>query len=302
MAEARRRAREQFGVELVHEVELLGDARAARRRSSPVRRSGPRAARARTPLGRGGRAAAACRLAVGARSRRVGSSLAAAALLRSPARPRLFAVQHDRGRGRHAGASARRCAPRSRRSSGGACSRSNGSALERSVEALPTVARVTLRPRVPAHAARHGRPRAARSPSSARARRRGSSRRGGGRFAPIPTDAPAAPAAHLGADGDADVALGELPRSGRRRHRRRALALAAGFPARFTTASSRTASSTLRLRLGIELRLGEPVDVRLKLADRAARAARAAGRSTYLDVSVPERPVAGSNPQVSSRG
>jgi cell division protein FtsQ len=80
----------------------------------------------------------------------------------------------------------------------------------------------------------------------------------------------------------------------------RVLSLAQGFPARFTTASLAHGELTLQLRLGIELRLGEPVDVRLKLAV-ARRALRVlpAG-STYLDVAVPQRPVAGSNPQLST--
>ncbi|HEY2541983.1 MAG TPA: FtsQ-type POTRA domain-containing protein [Gaiellaceae bacterium] len=78
------------------------------------------------------------------------------------------------------------------------------------------------------------------------------------------------------------------------------LALAAGFPARFTTVSFTHGELTMRLRLGVELRLGEPVDVRLKLAI-ARRALRVlpAG-STYLDVAVPQRPVAGSNSQLST--
>jgi hypothetical protein len=82
----------------------------------------------------------------------------------------------------------------------------------------------------------------------------------------------------------------------------RVLALAAGFPARFTTASLLHGELTLRLRLGIELRLGEPVDVRLKLAV-ARRALRVLPPgSTYLDVAVPQRPVAGSNSQLSGTG
>jgi len=81
----------------------------------------------------------------------------------------------------------------------------------------------------------------------------------------------------------------------------RVLSLAQGFPARFATASLAHGELTLQLRLGIELRLGEPVDVRLKLAV-ARRALRVlpAG-STYLDVAVPQRPVAGSNSQLSTK-
>jgi hypothetical protein len=56
------------------------------------------------------------------------------------------------------------------------------------------------------------------------------------------------------------------------------------------------------LRGGLELRFGPPVDLGLKLA--VARsilpllALPSAGGPRYLDVTVPERPVAGSNPQV----
>ena len=80
----------------------------------------------------------------------------------------------------------------------------------------------------------------------------------------------------------------------------RALALAAGFPARVTTVTFAHGELTMNLRFGVELRLGEPVDVRLKLAI-ARRALRLLPPgSTYLDVAVPQRPVAGSNPQVST--
>lgn len=58
---------------------------------------------------------------------------------------------------------------------------------------------------------------------------------------------------------------------------------------------------TLVLGSGFELRLGEPGDVRLKLAI-ARRILRATGAATagtgYLDVSVPERPVLAANTQV----
>jgi hypothetical protein len=56
------------------------------------------------------------------------------------------------------------------------------------------------------------------------------------------------------------------------------------------------------LRSGLEVRFGPPVDLALKLA--VARsilpmlALPSAGGPRYLDVTVPERPVAGSNPQV----
>ncbi|MDE3025069.1 MAG: FtsQ-type POTRA domain-containing protein [Acidobacteriota bacterium] len=80
----------------------------------------------------------------------------------------------------------------------------------------------------------------------------------------------------------------------------RALALAAGFPARFTTVSFAHGELTMELRVGVELRLGEPVDVRLKLAI-ARRALRVLPPgSTYLAVAVPQRPVAGTNSQLST--
>lgn len=78
----------------------------------------------------------------------------------------------------------------------------------------------------------------------------------------------------------------------------RALALAAGvgFPARISTAAMTRGDLTFRLRSGLELRLGDPTDVRLKLAI-ARRALRGVPAGTaYLDVSVPGRPVAGTQP------
>jgi len=50
---------------------------------------------------------------------------------------------------------------------------------------------------------------------------------------------------------------------------------------------------TIVLRHGPEIRLGEPVDVRLKLAVAAQVLRRAQSGTLYVDVSVPERPVAG---------
>lgn len=82
----------------------------------------------------------------------------------------------------------------------------------------------------------------------------------------------------------------------------RALALGARFPARIATAAITHKELVLRLRSGLELRLGEPADVRLKLAV-ARRALRGLPAGTaYLDVSVPGRPVAGTNPRLSGRG
>ena len=49
----------------------------------------------------------------------------------------------------------------------------------------------------------------------------------------------------------------------------------------------------MTLRSHLELRLGEPLDVGLKLAIAAEVIPRLADGTTYLDVSVPDRPVAG---------
>jgi cell division protein FtsQ len=82
----------------------------------------------------------------------------------------------------------------------------------------------------------------------------------------------------------------------------RVLALAAVLPARVSTATMSHGELTLRLRSGLELRLGEPVDVRLKLAVARRALAVLPPGSAYLDVSLPQRPVAGTNPQLSSTG
>jgi cell division protein FtsQ len=56
---------------------------------------------------------------------------------------------------------------------------------------------------------------------------------------------------------------------------------------------------TLVLGTGTELRLGDSGDIRLKLSI-AKQILPIANGASYLDVSVPERPVAGYNPQVAS--
>jgi len=65
------------------------------------------------------------------------------------------------------------------------------------------------------------------------------------------------------------------------------------FPARVTSVTVGEQSITLRLQSGLELRLGDPTGLELKLAVAAAVLPRVRAGSTYLDVSVPERPVAG---------
>ena len=59
---------------------------------------------------------------------------------------------------------------------------------------------------------------------------------------------------------------------------------------------------TFLLRSGIELRLGEPFDLRLKLAIARRALPLLALDTNYLDVAVPGRPVSGTQSQLSSRG
>jgi cell division protein FtsQ len=65
------------------------------------------------------------------------------------------------------------------------------------------------------------------------------------------------------------------------------------FPARVTSARATDGELTLVLRSGIEVRLGAAVDVPLKLAVVAKVLPLVAADTRYVDVSVPERPVAG---------
>jgi hypothetical protein len=75
------------------------------------------------------------------------------------------------------------------------------------------------------------------------------------------------------------------------------------FPARVKTVSLVRGELAFNLRSGLELRLGDPTDVRLKLAIARRALEQLPSGVTYLDVSVPGRPVAGStNPQLSSTG
>jgi cell division protein FtsQ len=76
-----------------------------------------------------------------------------------------------------------------------------------------------------------------------------------------------------------------------------------GFPKRVSFVRALDNRITLGLRGGLEIMLGPPVDLRLKIA--IARgilpllALPAHGGPDYLDLTVPERPVAGRNPQPS---
>jgi hypothetical protein len=174
----------------------------------------------------------------------------------------------------------------------------DGGALERRVDALPTVVssrydrafphmlRIIVVPEVPVAVLHRGKETWLVSGRGRAIRRIPNGRRPGLPRIWVPTATQVTAGAFLPPDEGGTAA--------------HVLALAGGFPARFTTASLSHGELTLRLRLGIELRLGDPVDVRLKLAV-ARRALRVLPPgSTYLDVAVPQRPVAGANPQVSS--
>jgi hypothetical protein len=85
-----------------------------------------------------------------------------------------------------------------------------------------------------------------------------------------------------------------------------ALAPLAGarFPGGVHVVRTRPGDLTLVLRTGVEIRLGDPGDLRLKyaIARRILTTLDSAATPTYLDVSVPERPVSSPNSQVVSGG
>jgi cell division septal protein FtsQ len=74
-----------------------------------------------------------------------------------------------------------------------------------------------------------------------------------------------------------------------------------GFTKRVSFVRALGGQITLGLRGGLELRLGSPVDLRLKIAIAhgivPSLALPSHGGPDYLDIAVPERPVAGRNPQ-----
>jgi cell division protein FtsQ len=71
------------------------------------------------------------------------------------------------------------------------------------------------------------------------------------------------------------------------------------FPGQVKGVRTTGGEITLALRSGREVLLGDPADVLLKLAVAAQVLPRLESDLRYLDVSVPERPVASSNPQPS---
>jgi cell division protein FtsQ len=95
---------------------------------------------------------------------------------------------------------------------------------------------------------------------------------------------------------DVNVVVGETLR-GLPRRAVTAVAPLASKPLPFAVGSvaATQAEVTLKLRSGLELRLGDSVDLLLKLEVARRVLPSLAGASGYLDVSVPERPVAGSD-------
>ncbi len=76
----------------------------------------------------------------------------------------------------------------------------------------------------------------------------------------------------------------------------------AGLGGRISFVKAESGRLVAGLRTGLELRFGPPVDLALKLAVVRSilptLAAPTAGGPRYLDIAVPERPVAGTNPQL----
>jgi cell division septal protein FtsQ len=79
-----------------------------------------------------------------------------------------------------------------------------------------------------------------------------------------------------------------------------------GLSTRIAVVKALDGQITLGMRGGLEVRLGAPVDLPLKIAIVRGLvpsfASPATGGPTYLDVAVPERPVAGRNSQLSGSG
>ena len=81
-----------------------------------------------------------------------------------------------------------------------------------------------------------------------------------------------------------------------------ATARRARFTARIGTVRATDHELTFVLASGLELRFGDAVDLPLKLAVVRRLLPLVQGASAYVDVTVPERPVADENPQVSASG
>lgn len=164
-------------------------------------------------------------------------------------------------------------------------------AVRRSVvdRAFPHTLRVTVVPEVPAAVLRRG---ADSWLVSARGRVIGAIEGGGRRLLP-----------RIWLPPQTDIELGALlaDEPGGLAARSLAAFVGSSFSQRVSFVRALDGQITLGLRGGLEVRLGAPIDLGLKIAIAhhllPALALPGEGGPDYLDVAVPERPVAGSNPQ-----
>jgi cell division protein FtsQ len=122
-------------------------------------------------------------------------------------------------------------------------------------------------------------------------------------ISPLPAHArPALPRIWLAHSGEPEVGAPLTDRFALRAVRTLALARLGHFHGRVRMVRVREHDLTLLLASGLELRLGELRAIKLKLAvaTRILPRLLASGDYAYLDVSVPERSVAGTNSQVST--
>ena len=174
-------------------------------------------------------------------------------------------------------------------------------AAERAVESLPTVAERTLRPRVPPQPSRRRSCPNDRLPSRGRAPIRISWR--GAAASSLPSIAGIGPAlARIWVKRDVELRPGAFT-VGDLRIAVAAVSPLAGsrFPGRVSSVTTTPEALTLRLRSGLEIRLGDPADVPLKLAVAAARDPSARGRY-HLSRRRRARTAGLGNPQLSGRG
>jgi cell division protein FtsQ len=174
--------------------------------------------------------------------------------------------------------------------------------LERRLGRLPEVAgfsydrdfphtlRVTIRAEHPVAVARRG-PKAWLVAASSRV------------ISALPVHArPGLPRIWLAHSGEPEVGAPITDRFGLRAVRTLSLARLGHFGGRVRMVRAREHDLTFMLASGLELRLGDLRAIRLKLAiaTRILPGLQAQGGYAYVDVSVPERPVAGTNPKVST--
>lgn len=182
----------------------------------------------------------------------------------------------------------------------------DGTAVLRSVDSLPTVVRasydrafphtlrVTIVPERPAAVLRSG------------SRSWLVSIRGRVMQPLSPTADPSLP--RVWVSGHTAVAVGAILAAAPARVAVRAVGVAGAFGSRIGTATYADGALVFHLRSGLELLLGAPKDVELKVAVAARVLAMVPSGSTFLDVSVPGRTVSGSGtpgvvkPSTSSRG